>query len=416
MGVGEMLAMRKRTSWIALVAIAATLAIAGLVGIAGCGGAAESVSTTAGAASTRPYGSTATTAAAMTTTTWYSAPGEDDSAGGPPSYDSLSSYDSDVANSGSLTAMQAASAAQAASGQRIISDAQLELEVERGKFQMAFDQALMLATRYGGYLVGSNSYASGEDDTMKSGTVAVRVPSSSFAQALSDAGKLGTLKNETLSTQDVTEEYVDLQARIKNSEAHVNSLVALLAQAKTVDEILQVQSVLTYAQQDLEQLKGRLRYLDEHTDYSTITMSIYERGTEPVVVSSWGVGSAFKDALHYLVRVFNGIIRGLGVLVPILIVAAIIGYIVYRAITAASRRNQRKREALYQSQAPNWRQPMPAGSVADPNQAASGAQTGAAPAVQVATPTGQGGSQVTKTPVSPQTKPSADPQRDTGKD
>ena len=67
---------------------------------------------------------------------------------------------------------------------------------------------------------------------MKSGTVAIRVPSNSFTQALSDAGKLGTLKNQSLSTQDVTEEYVDLQARITNSEAHVNSLVALLGQGQ----------------------------------------------------------------------------------------------------------------------------------------------------------------------------------------
>ena len=211
-------------------------------------------------------------------------------------------------------------------------------------FQNVFSQALLLADRYGGYLVSSNSYASGDDGTMKTGTVAIRVPSTSFAQAMDDAGKLGTLKSQNLSSQDVTEEYVDLQARIKNSEAYVNSLETLLAKAKTVDEILQVQSVLTYAQQDLEQLKGRLRFLDEHTSYSTITMSIFEKGTEPVEPSSWGVGGAFKDALHYLVRVFNGIVRGLGVLIPVLIVVAIVAYIIYRIVAAMVRRNRQKQQ------------------------------------------------------------------------
>jgi hypothetical protein len=326
------------------------LVFAALAGFTGCGGADESVSTTAAGSYLRP---TATTAAA--TTIWKDTEEGGKAPSATPAYDSSNSYGTSVAMAGTLAAMQAAS------GQKIIADAQLEIEVENGKFQTVFDQALLLAERYGGYLVSSSSYASGEENAMKSGTIAIRVPSSSFTQALSDAGKLGTLKNQTLSTQDVTEEYVDLQARIKNSEAHVNALVALLAKAKTIDEILQVQSTLTYAQEQLEQLKGRLRYLDEHTDYSTITMSIYEKGTEPVTSGSWGVGSAFKDALHYIVRVFNGIIRGLGVLIPVLIVLAIIAYVVYRIVLAVARRNRQKQQVPYQSQPQAWRPPMQAG-------------------------------------------------------
>jgi uncharacterized membrane protein len=351
MGVETMLAMRRHKGWAVALVVVMVLMFAALAGFTGCRGADESVSTTAAGSYLRP---TATTAAAATTV-WRDAEEGGKAPSATPAYDSSNSFGTAVAMAGTLATMQAAS------GQKIIADAQLEIEVENGKFQTVFDQALLLAERYGGYLVSSNSYASGEENAMKSGTIAIRVPSSSFTQALSDAGKLGTLKTQTLSTQDVTEEYVDLQARIKNSEAHVNALVALLAKAKTIDEILQVQSTLTYAQEQLEQLKGRLRYLDEHTDYSTITMSIYEKGTEPVTSSSWGVGSAFKDALHYIVRVFNGIIRGLGVLIPVLIVLAIIAYVVYRIVIAVSRRNRQKQQALYQSQPQGWRPPMQAG-------------------------------------------------------
>ena len=137
--------------------------------------------------------------------------------------------------------------------------------------------------------------------------------------------------------------------------------MALRAKAKTIDEILQVQSVLTNAQQELEQLEGRQRYLDEHTNYSTLTMSIYEKGTEPVVTTSWGVGRAFKDALHYLVRVFNGIIKALGVIIPVLIVLAIIAYIVYRIVRAVARRNRDRQQMAYQPHPQyGWRQPVPA--------------------------------------------------------
>lgn len=353
-----MLAMRRHKGWAAALAVVMLLVFAALAGFSGCGGANESVTTTTAGSYVRPA---ATTASPATTVAHAG-----EQSGGAPAYDSSTSFGAGVAMAGTLAAMQAAS------GQKIIADAQLEIEVENGKFQTVFEQALLLAGRYGGYLVSSNSYASGEENTMKSGTIAIRVPSTSFTQALSDAGKLGTLKNETLSTQDVTEEYVDLQARIKNSEAHVNSLVALLAKAKTIDEILQVQSTLTYAQSELEQLKGRQRYLDEHTDYSTITMTIYEKGTEPVALSTWGVGSAFKDALHYVVRVFNGIIRGLGVLIPVLIVLAIIAYIVYRIVLAVSRRNRQKQQTLYQPHPQGWRPPVQDEPAAGPSRAMTG--------------------------------------------
>jgi hypothetical protein len=318
------------------------LGSAALLGVAGCGGADETTTTAAGMAS----GVTATTAAPMTTTTWGQGDyGEEDGSAAP---EYSSTWGPDQAAAGTLTATAAAA------GQKIISDAQLEIEVERGKFQTVFDQAILLADRYGGYLVSSTSYASGEEDTMRSGTVAIRVPSASFTQALSDAAKLGTLKNQSLSTQDVTEEYVDLQARIKNSEAYVDSLAGLLGEADTIDDTLQVQSVLNRAQEELEALKGRMRYLEEHTSYSTITMSIYETGVEAASAEEWGVSAALKDGLHNLVKAFNAIIRGLGVLIPVLVVLAIIAYIAYRVWRAAARRNRERQQARYQSYPQGW--------------------------------------------------------------
>ncbi len=338
---------RSHKGWSILVALVLLLGLAALVGVGGCGEAEialpptqdgeYSTSTTWVAASTEE--ATATTAAGA--------------AGGvqlDPYYDdardknseSSSGVEYDTTAAGTLTALSAAS------GQKIISNATLEIEVESGKFQTAYDQALLLADHYGGYLVSSQSYASGEDSSMKSGTIAIRVPAASFSQALSEAGKLGEVKSQEVGTQDVTEEYVDLQARIKNSQAHVNSLLTLLGQAKTVDEILQVQQVLIYAQQELEQLEGRQRYLDEHTSFSTITMSIYETGVEAHSSTEWGITRAFKDGLHNLVDAVGAIIRGLGVLIPVLVVLGIIAYAVYRIVRSISRRNRERAQARYQ--------------------------------------------------------------------
>ena len=270
----------------------------------------------------------------------------------PPTESGSSMPDVGLQGNGGLIALEGTA------GQKVISDAQMEIEVESGTFESAFNQALLLADRYGGYVVTSSAYAGGAEEGMKNGSIAIRVPAASFSRALADAGKLGEVRNQQIQTQDVTEEYVDLEARIANSEAHVRALLALLAKAKTVDEILQVQQVLTGAQQQLEELKGRQRYLDEHTSFSTLALNIYETGTVITTTDTeWGFVGALKDAVRNLVGAVNAIVRGLGVLVPVVIVLGIIAYIVYRIWRSIARGRREREAARYQPHPEGWRAP-----------------------------------------------------------
>jgi hypothetical protein len=223
-------------------------------------------------------------------------------------------------------------------GRKVISNATLQIEVERGHFQNAFDQALLLADRYGGYVVSSQASGSGEDAAVRSGLVTIRVPSLSFSRVLTDAGKLGELRSREIDSQDVTEEFVDLEARLTNAEAQERSMRALLDQAKTVEEILQVRQVLGSIQSEIEQLKGRLRFLDEHTSYSTVTISVYESGVQVALVGGWGFGQALKDAARGFVGTLNGMIVGLGEALPVLILFAFVVWVAYRLIRPALRR------------------------------------------------------------------------------
>lgn len=329
---------RAHRVWVFIMAAFLVLALAAVVGVGGCAsGGSESVTTTA--------------AASMTT----AAPMEArDSAQGMPPANVSSDGESAYGGEETTGTIAGLTALQTTTGQKVISDAQVELEVKAGEFQNAFAQALLIADRYGGYIVSSSSQASGEEDSLKSGVIAIRVPSASFDRALADAANLGEIKNRQIQTQDVTGEYVDLQARITNSKAHVQAVLSLMAKAKTVDEILQVQQVLTAAQEQLEQLEGRARYLDEHTSFSTLTLSIYETGTVVTPPSEWGITQAMKDALHNLVAAFNAIVRGLGVLIPVLIVLAIIAYVAYRVWKSAARRRRERDAARYQSYPQGW--------------------------------------------------------------
>ena len=197
-------------------------------------------------------------------------------------------------------------------GQKIISDAQLEIEVETGKFQTVFNQALLLADRYGGYVVSSNSQASGEEDSMKSGTVAIRVPAASFSKAMGDAGKLGEVKNQNIQHPGRHRGVRRPEARITNSEANVKALLGPARQGQDRGRDPAGAAGAHLRPAGTGAAKGRLRYLDEHTSYSTLTMSIYETGVRSRSAGEWGFVGAFKDALHNLVRAVNEIVRGLG--------------------------------------------------------------------------------------------------------
>jgi hypothetical protein len=298
--------------------------IVGLVAgatLAGCGGSASyTTGTESYSPPTAAYSST--TAAATATTV------------------------ADSGASGGPVAQPGVAVIASESGQKIIGDAVIDIEVQSGGFQIAFNNAALLSDRYGGYIVSSQSSASGEDGKIDGGTIAVRVPVASFSAAIADAGKLGTLKNQQITTQDVTEEYLDLQARIINSQAKLDTYRKLFDKATTISDIVNVQQVLTEAQDELEQLKGRQRFLQEHTSYSTLTMNIREAGvvatTTTTTDAPWGVSKAFGDAAHLFVKAVNAIIRALGVIIPVLVVLAILAFIAYRVW----RRDARKRGRL----------------------------------------------------------------------
>ncbi len=150
--------MRSKRAQRTLTTVAAglvVLGLAGLLGFVGCGGADKNMTTPAGEGA--PW-VTATTAAPMNTATRGQA--DYDGGGGTAARQYSSTETPERAWSGAVTA-------SVVSGQKIISDAQLEIEVERGRFETVLDQAILLADRYGGYLVSSTSYAGGEDDAMR---------------------------------------------------------------------------------------------------------------------------------------------------------------------------------------------------------------------------------------------------------
>ncbi len=129
-----------------------------------------------------------------------------------------------------------------------------------------------LANSFGGYVVNSNV---GQDQNRLFASISFRVDSARFNEALQALRDLSVdVKSESTSGQDVTEEYVDLDAQLRNLEASETQLLELMTKAGTVEEILKVQQQLVSTRGQIEQTKGRMQYLEQSAALSSIDASL----------------------------------------------------------------------------------------------------------------------------------------------
>src|SRR6266566_3260218 len=145
--------------------------------------------------------------------------------------------------------------------------------------------------------------------------------------------KLGKVQNEHIGGQDVSAQFVDLQARLANAEAQRNAMVALLQRAQSVSDIIAIQNQLGQITQQIEQLKGQIQYLDHNTSFSTVTVNIVEAGAPAPAAANdnWGFVTAISDAAHNFVTTINYLITGLGAIGPVLLLLAL-AYFVWRRL------------------------------------------------------------------------------------
>ena len=180
----------------------------------------------------------------------------------------------------------------------IVRTGEMELVVEDVS-QTAEDIA-QLAVAMGGYVV--SSYISGEGEETR-GWISFRVPDDQFEIALAQLGELAVrITSQRTYSQDVTEEYIDLQARLRNALATEQQYLALLEQAVDVDDILRIYESLNRIRAEIEQLEGQIQYLERTTSMSLISVSLEPEVTaQPLVRVGWSVLEVLKAAARGLV-------------------------------------------------------------------------------------------------------------------
>ncbi len=210
---------------------------------------------------------------------------------------------------------------------KIVRTGQITIEVANiGK---AMDEVAAIANDLGGYVVSSNRYG---DEGKNAGRVSIRVPANRFNDAfIKLRGIALKVPVESTNSQDVTEEYTDLQARLRTLEATEAQFLALLEKAKTVEEILKVQRELSNVRTEIERTKGRIQYLERTTDMSFIEVNLQE--TKSVGKNGWSALETLKSAVNGLIgfgKVLIDIIIWLIIFIPLWVIIGVIVFFVLR--------------------------------------------------------------------------------------
>ena len=217
-------------------------------------------------------------------------------------------------------------------GTMVIKQASLSLGVASGSFTQKLAAVRALVELEQGFISGTEAQANPQaNDQIRSGVITFMVPSDRFDETIDKLSQFGRVDNEHISGQDVSAQYVDLQARLANEEAQRDAMLALLKRAQSIPDIIAIQTQLGQITQTIEQLKGQINYIDHNTAFSTISVAIVEAGAPATTqqTDSWGFATALSNAAHNFVTTLNYIVSGLGALGPVLILLGI-GYVLWR--------------------------------------------------------------------------------------
>ncbi|MFC1741201.1 DUF4349 domain-containing protein [Nanoarchaeota archaeon] len=217
---------------------------------------------------------------------------------------------------------------------QIIRTGNIRLEVD--DFFIASQKVEMFAKKYSGFV--SSSHGSSYKN-QKSGSVTIRVPEIHFDAVLAELSLLGEIRSKNINGQDVTEQYIDLQARVNNSQVQEKRLLEMYENASNVNQMMQVERELSRVRENVERMEGQLRYLKNRVAMSSVTVSLYE----PVpVVKEWGIWRSVKNALNHSLSTFRWMIELIGWLLPLIVLGVLIGLLV-RFLRRQKRPTLRKR-------------------------------------------------------------------------
>lgn len=246
------------------------------------------------------------------------------------------------------TAPMESKADYAATDRIVIKNASLSISVENPEASMK--RISEMAEELDGYVVSANLYQTYRADGVQvpTASVAIRVPAARLTEALNRIKTETTLpvRREDISSQDVTFEYTDLQSRLRNLEAAEKQLQEIMDQAKETEDVLNVYNQLVSVREQIEVIKGQIKYYDQSAALSMITVELIANAADqPIQVGGWQPEGTAREAIQTLIYAFQAFVDFLIWLVlfllPMLLLIVLPLWLVI-ALLRRWRRNRRK--------------------------------------------------------------------------
>jgi hypothetical protein len=232
-------------------------------------------------------------------------------------------------------------------GLKVIRDGRVELRVEPGTFGQISSQLRSIAQDLGGYITAGETHLQEIDDVAYTvGWLTMRIPEDRFDDALDRVDGLGERLSLNVSSQDVTEEYIDLEGRLRYWKTQEEFYTRLMAEATEIEDLVTIQTRMQDVLLNIEQIEGRLRYLDSRTSFSTLTVGLTEvPGSTPIdEPDDPGVlEEALDQAGEVLLATIGGLIVGAAFALPFILLA-LVGLGLWMAVRSIRRRKPKAEE------------------------------------------------------------------------
>lgn len=227
---------------------------------------------------------------------------------------------------------------------KIIRDGSIDIRINPGDFDLRAAELRAIAADLGGYVSSGETHIEEFDDGRYAvGWYTLKVPSDRFDDAVDRVEKLGDRVSASLASQDVTEEYVDLEGRLNYWREQEAFYTRLLAEATTVEDLIALQTRMQDVLLTIEEIEGRMRYLESRTAFATLTVGLTEApvDTAPPVESvpsePGQIEQAFEQAGEVLLATVSFLIVAAAVAIPLAMVA-LIAYGLFRLFSRPDRK------------------------------------------------------------------------------
>ncbi|MDQ0231352.1 DUF4349 domain-containing protein [Metabacillus malikii] len=196
-----------------------------------------------------------------------------------------------------------------------------------------------------GYIVDSQSYTN-EGNTSREGTITVRIPQDKFNRFI-ESVESGSTKviDRSISGQDVTEEYVDLESRLKSKQVVEKRLLEFMEKAEKTEDLLKISTDLATVQEEIEQLKGRMTYLNHQVALATVTIHVKEEKVKIPTIESDHLNTwektkeRFMESINFILKIGSGLIIFIVGGLPVLLIITVLTIAIY--LFTKKKRNNR---------------------------------------------------------------------------